>query len=162
MRHKIRACEATFSPSTQMWPKITPAIQPNTFYLHLLSFNEETTPPHILWYNRGFHGLTQAVCQWRTADGGDTLSVSREGTQAMGFDGATAAFYMAEPQFSAKTWVCGIGNSWAFCFLSFFRVIRVKVTHVLWGCGSVFYFCSSVPSFFFPLNVLESLWNKLA
>lgn len=29
MRPKIRACEATFSPSTEIWQKVSPAIQPN-------------------------------------------------------------------------------------------------------------------------------------
>lgn len=141
MRRNIRACEGTFSPSTEIWAKATPAIQPNTPNVcPALSKRRDVRashhPPGLTWPRLLLEGQVPALLKLRvpprsslsctrhrtTAGGRDGLSTRLRGySSPMGLVGIAAAFYIANLSFSAKTRACGRRKRRAFWILSFLK-----------------------------------------
>lgn len=152
MRRKISACEATFSPSTEMWPKITPAIQPNTSYLHLLSFNEETTPPHVLWSDRASMALVLPhpnCLSMKDSRRRRHAECEQRGHSAHGFWWHHCSFLHGRASVFSQDVSVRNREQLSVLVFVFFRVMRIKVTHVLWGCGSGFFSVLQYLFFFF-------------
>lgn len=137
MRPKIRVCEATFSPSTEIWQPPLPAIQPKVLYVCPCSKRQQACGSHHLprlpqpWlFPEGqvpallkLHvpPSTMFISQLHRGNEWCQIRCQAEHSSPTDLGGTAAACYIANPTFSAKTWACARGKSWKFWLLSFFK-----------------------------------------
>lgn len=139
MTPKIRACEATLSPSTNIWQKASPALQPNTPYGCPALSKAVTCPcfsPGPGSFRRGRSlpcpscvclqaSPSPLSCTEATNNGRRTWWAERGVQEAPTLTHRSqcrcCSFSHSKSLVFSQTWVCGRQKSWVFWFFSFLK-----------------------------------------